>query len=41
MLGLHHKLDLQDGNVEREDENKQNLLCTISFKKILLVMVTV
>lgn len=29
MLGLHHKLDPQDGNVEREDENKQNLLYII------------
>ena len=23
MLGLHHKLDPQDGNAKREDENKQ------------------
>ena len=32
MLGHHHKLDPQEGNVKREDENKQNLLCTISLK---------
>ena len=32
MLGLHHKLDPQDGNEKREDENKQNLLYTISLK---------